>query len=53
MASWNVAGEIEAMPQEQVCSYCLGAKLSMMQGSAYSAYNEVYAEQLAYINESE
>ncbi|KAI0383271.1 hypothetical protein F5Y04DRAFT_278977 [Hypomontagnella monticulosa] len=51
MASWNVTGDIASMPVEQVCSYCLGAKLSMMQSSPYSAYGELYAEQLIYINE--
>lgn len=44
--------DISDFPEEQLCSYCYGAKLSLMQGSAYSAYDEYHAETLAYINES-
>ncbi|KAI0112109.1 hypothetical protein GGR51DRAFT_547171 [Nemania sp. FL0031] len=42
---------IEDMPEEQVCSYCYGAKLSLMQSSPYSVYDELHAQQLEYINE--
>ncbi|KAL1617782.1 hypothetical protein SLS54_007561 [Diplodia seriata] len=36
------------MPKEQLCSYCYGAKLLMMQQSPYSAYDENYADRLQY-----
>ncbi|KAK4214374.1 hypothetical protein QBC37DRAFT_472743 [Rhypophila decipiens] len=41
---------IEDMPQAQICSFCLGAKLKLMQSSPYSAYDELHAERLQYIN---
>ncbi|KAJ4415750.1 hypothetical protein N0V85_002573 [Neurospora sp. IMI 360204] len=41
---------IEDMPQAQLCSFCLGAKLRLMQSSPYSAYDELHAERLEYIN---
>lgn len=41
------------MPEDNLCSECYGAKLSLMQQSTYSAYGEIHAEILAYINERE
>lgn len=40
------------MPEEQLCSYCYGTKLRMMQQSPYSVYDELFAEMLGYVNES-
>ncbi|CCC12069.1 hypothetical protein SMACR_02290 [Sordaria macrospora] len=42
--------KIEDMPQAQLCSFCLGAKLQLMQSSPYSAYDQLHAERLEYIN---
>ncbi|KAK3947265.1 hypothetical protein QBC32DRAFT_374430 [Pseudoneurospora amorphoporcata] len=42
--------KIKDMPQAQLCSFCLGAKLRLMQSSPYSAYDELHAERLEYIN---
>lgn len=39
------------MPENELCSYCWGAKLRMMQQSEYSAYDEYFAEMLEYVNE--
>lgn len=50
--SWDPVDDISEMPEDELCSYCLGAKLRMMQESAYSAYDDLYAERLEYINES-
>lgn len=52
MESWDPVDDISEMPEDELCSYCLGAKLKMMQQSAYSSYDAFYAERLAYINES-
>lgn len=38
------------MPENELCSYCYGAKLRLMQSSEYSAYNEDYASMLEYVN---
>lgn len=38
------------MPQAQLCSFCLGAKLRLMQSSPYSAYDGLHAERLDFIN---
>lgn len=35
-----------------MCSFCLGEKLRLMQQSPYSAYDELHAETLEYINQS-
>jgi hypothetical protein len=43
--------ELDDMPQDEVCSYCFGGKLRMMQASPYSGYDELYQEQLLYVNE--
>jgi hypothetical protein len=43
---------LENMPQSQLCSFCLGEKLRLMQRSPYSAYDALYAETLGYINRS-
>ncbi|KAF7551417.1 hypothetical protein G7Z17_g5036 [Cylindrodendrum hubeiense] len=48
--SWGEFKSIEEMPKNQVCSYCFGAKLRMMQKSPYSAYDELFAEMLSYVN---
>ncbi|MBE3044845.1 hypothetical protein IMZ48_20255 [Candidatus Bathyarchaeota archaeon] len=44
--------DISDLPEEQLCSYCYGGKLSLMQGSPYSAYDEYHAATLTFINES-
>lgn len=40
------------MPKDQLCSFCYGEKLRLMQRSPYSAYDSLHAERLLYINES-
>ncbi|KAL1641021.1 hypothetical protein SLS58_006463 [Diplodia intermedia] len=47
--SWTPVDDITEMPKEQLCSYCYGAKLIMMQQSPYSAYDENYADRLQYL----
>ncbi|KAL5344790.1 hypothetical protein ACLOAV_010187 [Pseudogymnoascus australis] len=42
--------ELEDIPKTDLCSYCYGAKLSLMQKSQYSAYDEYYAAMLEYVN---
>ncbi|KFZ00855.1 hypothetical protein V501_10416 [Pseudogymnoascus sp. VKM F-4519 (FW-2642)] len=42
--------ELEDIPKADLCSYCYGAKLSLMQRSEYSAYDEYYAAMLEYVN---
>jgi hypothetical protein len=42
--------ELEDIPKTDLCSYCYGAKLSLMQKSEYSAYDEYYAAMLEYVN---
>ncbi|KAG6006482.1 hypothetical protein E4U21_007026 [Claviceps maximensis] len=37
---------LETMPEAQLCSFCYGAKLRMMQQSPYSAYDELFAQTL-------
>ncbi|RYP80780.1 hypothetical protein DL770_006100 [Monosporascus sp. CRB-9-2] len=49
--SWEDYEEIDQMPEEQLCSYCFGAKLRMMQQSPYSAYDELFVEMLKHVNE--
>lgn len=44
---------LEAMPNAQLCSYCYGAKLRMMQQSPYSAYDELFAQTLETVNKRE
>lgn len=39
------------MPEDELCSYCFGGRLRMMQSSPYSAYDEMYADMLEYVNE--
>ncbi|EFY87854.1 LysM domain protein [Metarhizium acridum CQMa 102] len=41
---------LEAMPNAQLCSYCYGAKLRMMQQSPYSSYDELFAQTLETVN---
>lgn len=41
------------MPDNQLCSYCYGAKLRMMQQSAYSAYDDLFAKMLQHVNTSQ
>ncbi|KAL7794273.1 LysM domain protein [Trichoderma ceciliae] len=48
--SWEEVENIEDMPESELCSYCYGAKLRLMQTSEYSAYNEDYAAMLEYVN---
>ncbi|GKT64258.1 lysM domain-containing protein [Colletotrichum tofieldiae] len=48
--SWEEVEEIEDMPQDELCSYCYGAKLRLMQKSEYSVYDEYYAAMLEYVN---
>lgn len=49
--AWEPVEDIGEMPEENLCSECYGAKLSLMQQSPYSVYGETHAEILAYINE--
>lgn len=42
---------LEAMPRAVLCSFCYGEKFRMMQRSPHSAYCEVDAETLTYINQ--
>ncbi|RYP74297.1 hypothetical protein DL771_003118 [Monosporascus sp. 5C6A] len=48
--SFDDVEDISELPREQLCSYCYGAKLRMMQSSPYSAYDELYAEELEFVN---
>lgn len=48
--SWEEVENIEDMPKNELCSYCYGAKLRLMQKSEYSAYDELYAAMLEYVN---
>ena len=48
--AWKEVEEIEDMPRDELCSYCYGAKLRLMQKSQYSAYDEYYADMLEYVN---
>ena len=50
MNSWSSYENIEDMPNDELCSYCFGAKLRLMQTSPYSVYNDYYAETLKNIN---
>ncbi|KAM5467138.1 hypothetical protein MauCBS54593_005760 [Microsporum audouinii] len=45
--SWPAVDKISDMPQDQLCSYCYGAKLRLMQQSPYSVYDSSYAERLS------
>lgn len=53
MDSFDDVEELSDMPRAQLCSYCYGAKLRMMQRSPYSAYDELHAVTLEYINTGE
>jgi len=44
--------ELSDMPKDQLCSFCYGEKLRLMQQSPYSAYDSLHAERLSYINEN-
>ncbi|KAH0424199.1 hypothetical protein CcaCcLH18_11702 [Colletotrichum camelliae] len=44
--------ELADMPKDQLCSFCFGEKLRLMQRSPYSAYDSLHAERLLYINEN-
>ncbi|KAH6608261.1 LysM domain-containing protein [Trichoderma cornu-damae] len=48
--SWEEVENIEDMPETELCSYCYGAKLRLMQTSEYSVYDEDYAAMLDYVN---
>jgi hypothetical protein len=50
--SWVEVDEIEDMPQNELCSYCYGSKLRLMQSSVYSAYDEDFAAMLKFVNNS-
>ncbi|KAM5487525.1 hypothetical protein MaudMau93_004610 [Microsporum audouinii] len=50
--SWPAVEEISDMPRDQLCSYCYGAKLRLMQQSPYSAYDNLYAERLDFVIKS-
>ncbi|KEY65065.1 hypothetical protein S7711_09858 [Stachybotrys chartarum IBT 7711] len=49
--SWGEYEELEEMPEDELCSYCWGTKLRMMQASEYSAYDELFAETLQHVNQ--
>ncbi|KXH50735.1 hypothetical protein CSIM01_01584 [Colletotrichum simmondsii] len=44
--------DLADMPKDQLCSFCYGEKLRLMQRSPYSAYDSLHAERLLYINET-
>lgn len=48
--SWEEVENMEDIPKDELCAYCYGAKLRLMQKSEYSAYDELYAETLEYVN---
>ncbi|KAF3491742.1 uncharacterized protein GIQ15_01259 [Arthroderma uncinatum] len=50
--SWPTVEEISDMSRDQLCSYCYGAKLKLMQQSPYSAYDNLYAERLKFVIKS-
>lgn len=50
--SFEEVAELGDMAREDLCSYCFGARLRMMQSSPYSAYDELYAEMLDFVNQS-
>ncbi|KAH8168700.1 LysM domain protein [Sarocladium implicatum] len=50
--SWEEYEDIEDMAEKELCSFCFGAKLRMMQASPYSAYDELYAEMLKHVNKN-
>lgn len=52
MDSFEDVEEISDMPREELCSYCFGARLRMMQSSPYSAYDDMYAYMLEFVNQS-
>ncbi|KAM6540449.1 hypothetical protein FALCPG4_002161 [Fusarium falciforme] len=49
--SFKEVAELGDMAREDLCSYCFGARLRMMQSSPYSAYDELYAEMLDFVNQ--
>lgn len=51
--SWTPVEDITRMPKDQLCSYCYGAKLKIMQQSPYSVYDGFYEERLKYVIQSE
>ncbi|KFA54859.1 hypothetical protein S40293_10024 [Stachybotrys chartarum IBT 40293] len=52
MDSFEDVEEISDMPREELCSYCFGARLRMMQSSPYSAYDDMYAYMLEFVNQN-
>ncbi|KAI9157867.1 hypothetical protein HJFPF1_05850 [Paramyrothecium foliicola] len=42
--SFQDVEELKDMPRKELCSYCYGARLRVMQNSPYSAYDDAYAE---------
>ncbi|KAL2204346.1 hypothetical protein CC79DRAFT_1277976 [Sarocladium strictum] len=48
--SWDDYEDLDDMPKSELCSYCFGARLRMMQASAYSVYDELFAEMLKHVN---
>ncbi|EXU95641.1 LysM domain protein [Metarhizium robertsii] len=51
LESWDSVDELDKMPETQLCSYCFGTKLRMMQQSPYSGYDELFANTLEIVNE--
>lgn len=52
MDSFADVDEISDMPEDELCSYCFGARLRIMQSSPYSAYDTLFADMLTYVNKS-
>ncbi|KFA68647.1 hypothetical protein S40285_09556 [Stachybotrys chlorohalonatus IBT 40285] len=52
MDSFQDVEEIGDMPRQELCSYCFGARLRMMQSSPYSAYDNLYADMLEFVNQN-
>jgi hypothetical protein len=49
MDRWVPVDDITQMPRDQLCSFCLGAKLRTMQQNPYGVYDAVYQERLDYV----
>ncbi|KAI5455805.1 LysM domain protein [Mariannaea sp. PMI_226] len=50
--SWGEFYDTSEMPKADLCSYCYGAKLRMMQQSPYSVYDDLFASDLEYVNKA-
>ncbi|VUC21228.1 unnamed protein product [Clonostachys rosea] len=48
--AWGEYKNIEDVPEQELCSFCYGAKLRQMQKSEHSAYDQEYASMLEFVN---